>query len=131
MREMSRSLLATQDQVVLTKERLWFLYCFCGFSKAEIEDMTGWTRARLDYGLRKWRLTMMSETSLLTRHWLETKLADMLRIKMTLDNMERLSLASHALREKIREHVSAHRVDWNAIDRLPWLAEVMRLVDTP
>jgi hypothetical protein len=105
----------------ITRKRLWFLYCFVGLIKAEIEDLTGWTRGQIDSRLRKWSLTMWSETYIETDLLMRNAIAKAFGISLeaTYFDPGRLNEMRCMIRERMRNALKTPPIDWAAIDALP------------
>jgi len=105
-----------KQPVTLTPKRLWFLYCLLGLNKSEIEELTGWTRAQIDYRLRKWNLTMFSANYWETRHELLVRLATRFGSSLTAKTHESLDNVRRLLFDRIRERLLRAPIDWATID---------------
>jgi hypothetical protein len=100
----------------LTEQRLWFLYCVAGLLKSDIEAMTGWTRAQIDYRLRKWDLTMLSEAYWNAHFELGYRIAQALQISLEPGFGVNLREIRGGVRDVLRCRLLDGEVRWAAID---------------
>lgn len=108
----------------LTRERLWFLYSVAGLIKADIEELTGWSRKDIDGGLRRWRLTTYSPADTETRIWLDERAGALFGIPLSFERIDDLSAARDRLRAQVQRALFAKPIDWATIDGSAMPAEV-------
>ncbi len=116
---------AAQPRVELTRKRLWVLYQVAGLIKAQIEDVTGWTRGEIDGGLDKWRMRAGSSDSYwATNRALENAVLRMLDgDRAAVTTYEQLRELRYGLQAKLGEALVRGPIDWDAVDALPWPEE--------
>jgi hypothetical protein len=95
----------------LDRDNLWLLYCVLRFTKSDIEDLTGWARGRIDYGIRKWDLSMFSDTWADTYVRLSKWFAAKLGVPFKYDQSSIVVATADAFLERMRAQVRSGDVD--------------------
>jgi hypothetical protein len=112
--------------VEMTRKRLWFLYQLAGLIKAEIEQLTGWSRGQIDTGLDRYDLRAFgSESFWATNAYTDRAIARFLALdERSLSTLEQTIDLRHALQDKLRGALMRGPIDWAAIDAFPWPEEM-------
>lgn len=111
-----------RPKVVITPKRLWFLYLALGFIKAQVQQLTGWTRGEIDYAIRKWNLGVFSSPSFWSADQDLHELA--MRIGVPADQLGSTDELRDQIQRLITRQDRAGGIDWTTIDELPWPGEL-------
>lgn len=107
--------------VDMTRKRVWFLFQLAGLIKAEIKQLTGWSRGQIDAGLDRYDLRSFgAESYWATNAYLDREIARFLRLDPTrIPTLEQTIDLRHALQDRLRDALVRGPIDWAAIDALP------------
>jgi hypothetical protein len=94
--------------------------------KAEIEQLTGWSRGQIDTGLDRYDLRAFgSESFWATNAYTDRAIARFLALdERSLSTLEQTIDLRHALQDKLRGALMRGPIDWAAIDAFPWPEEM-------
>lgn len=96
----------------LTRANLWFLYRFLDMTKAEVVNVTGWTRGQIDHGIRKWDLGNWSATAFDTARAIKEHIARVRGLSILTDH-DKVSGLADAEIARLRELVRSGAFSWD------------------
>jgi hypothetical protein len=100
-------------KVPFNRTNLWRAYCVFQCIKAEIEEVTGWPRSKIDYGLRKWDLHGWSDAMIDTRAALRARIAKAHGLSLaTRADIGRADDALHAELTRLRQAMRDGTLLW-------------------